>query len=106
MRRPPKLLKAWNIEFSSNSEKVCFSELYLSEQLKNTITAKRDEEMKKKKERAEQARIQREIEMSEKAAAEEAKRRIDSEKQRERLGKGYNVRLKLVDIFVEYYSKK
>ena len=27
--------------------------------------------------------------MSEKAAAEEAKRRIDSEKQRERLGKGY-----------------
>ena len=45
--------------------------------------------MKKKKERAEQARIQREIEMSEKAAAEEAKRRIDSEKQRERLGKGY-----------------
>ena len=54
----------------------------------NTATAKRDEEMKKKKERAEQARIQREIEMSEKAAAEEAKRRIDSEKQRERLGNG------------------
>ena len=61
--------------------------------------------MKKKKERAEQARIQREIEMSEKAAAEEAKRRIDSEKQRERLGRVITV-FEILLLFHNYTGSK
>merc|ERR1711892_187999 len=48
---------------------------------------KRSVEMKKKKENAERIRIQRQLEIGEKMAAEEAKRRIDMDKQKERLAK-------------------
>merc|ERR1711990_1269585 len=63
------------------------SDEYSDEEAAIEAKKKRDEEMKKKKENAERIRIQRELEIREKMAAEEAKRRIDMDKQKERLAK-------------------
>merc|ERR1739838_1194509 len=63
------------------------SDEYSDEEAAIASPQRRAEEAKKKKEAAEKARIQREIDLSEKLVAEETKRRMDQEKQRERLAR-------------------